>query len=200
MSQEPQSLEEVVEGIETLSEKSDEVCLGDALDEFGSRSFGPLLVVIPLVEISPVGGIPGLPTVLALILALIALQILIGKDHVWLPDFIQKRSMGAKKLGRFAHRLEGIAERADHLFHGRLQWLTGVWPTKVAAILIIVLCATVPPLEVVPFASSAPMLAIAAFGLALLVRDGLLMLIATLLTGGALAVAVTAMISFGGGG
>ncbi|HSJ79430.1 MAG TPA: exopolysaccharide biosynthesis protein, partial [Erythrobacter sp.] len=38
---------------------------------------------------------------------------------------------------------------------------------------------TVPPLELVPFGSTAPMLAIAAVGLALLVRDGLLMIAAT---------------------
>ena len=47
---------------------------------------------------------------------------------------------------------------------------------------------TVPPLEVLPFASSAPMLATAAFGLALLVRDGLLMTIATVLAGVAVGV------------
>ena len=53
---------------------------------------------------------------------------------------------------------------------------------KVAAVMILLLCLTVPPLEFLPFASSAPMLAIAAFGLALTVRDGLLMLIATALS------------------
>lgn len=49
---------------------------------------------------------------------------------------------------------------------------------KGAAVIVIVLCRTVPPLEFFPFASSAQMLAIAAFGLALTVRDGALMLAA----------------------
>jgi hypothetical protein len=39
-----------------------------------------------------------------------------------------------------------------------------------------------PPLELLPFASTAPMAAIATFGLALLVRDGVLMLVATCLS------------------
>lgn len=54
-----------------------------------------------------------------------------------------------------------------------------------AAGLCILLALTVPPLELLPFATTAPMAAIAAFGLALLVRDGLLMVIATLLAGAA---------------
>lgn len=53
----------------------------------------------------------------------------------------------------------------------------GVW-VKIAALVVILLCITVPPLEVLPFANSGPMLAIAAIGLALTVRDGVVMLIA----------------------
>ena len=58
-----------------------------------------------------------------------------------------------------------------------------------AALAVIVLCVTVPPLEFLPFASTAPMLAIAAIGLALIVRDGLVMLFALIL----------AVAAFGGG-
>ena len=54
-------------------------------------------------------------------------------------------------------------------------------PRRAAAV-VVALCCTVPPLELIPFASSAPMLAIAAFGLAILVRDGLLMLVALALS------------------
>ena len=49
------------------------------------------------------------------------------------------------------------------------------------------LALTVPPLELLPFASSAPMAAIAMFGLALLVHDGALMIAAWLLAGMAVA-------------
>jgi len=109
-------MEEVVEGIEDLTDHREKVCLGDALDEFGSRSFGPLLVLLPLIELSPVGGIPGVPTVLALLIASIAVQILFGKEHVWVPGFIEKRALSADRLNKWAHRLEGTAARIDHWF------------------------------------------------------------------------------------
>lgn len=61
---------------------------------------------------------------------------------------------------------------------------------KLAAACCIILALTVPPLELLPFATTVPMVAIAAFGLALLVRDGLLMIIAMLLAAAALALGV----------
>ncbi len=66
----------------------------------------------------------------------------------------------------------------DKLFHGRLEWLTRDPLPRVAAIVILVMCALVVPLEIVPLAVAIPMGVTAGFGLALLVGDGLLMLFA----------------------
>ncbi len=197
MNQEPHSIEEVLEGIEDLGERRDEVCVGDALDQFGRRSFGPILLLLPLIELSPIGGIPGVPSLLALSIGLIAGQLLLGHDHVWLPRFIERRAVNGDRLARAAHHLDGAAAAMDRWFRGRLKWLTeGFWP-RIAAAVIMLLCCMVPPLELLPFASSAPMIAIAAFGLALMVRDGLLMLIAFTLSLGALGV-VIALVTSGG--
>ncbi len=180
MSKEPHSVEETVEAIEDLADKADsKVCIGDVLDEFGKRSFGPVLMIFALIEITPVGGIPGVPTFLAAMCALVAVQLLFARDHIYVPQFIQDRSVAARKLHDSAEKLEGFAEKLDGWFHGRLKQFTGPTWQKIAAALILLLCFTVPPLEFLPFASSAPMLAIAAFGLALTVRDGLLMLVAS---------------------
>lgn len=198
MSNEPHSIEDVLEGIEDLGERRDKVCVGDALDEFGRRSFGPILLLLPLIELSPIGGIPAVPTFLALMIALIAGQLAFGRDHVWLPRFVERRAVDGDKLARAAHRLDGTATRIDGWFHGRLKWLTqGLWP-RIAALVVIALCCTVPPLELIPFASSAPMIAIAAFGLALMVRDGLLMLIAFALSLGAVGVMIALLTSGAG--
>lgn len=195
MAQEPHSIEEVLEGIEDLGEHRDEVCVGDALDEFGRRSFGPILLLLPLIELSPIGGIPGVPSLLALSIGLIAGQLLLGRDHVWLPPFIERRAVDGDRLARAAHHLDGAAAAIDRWFRGRLKWLTeGFWPRAAAAV-ILLLCCTVPPLEFLPFASSAPMIAIAAFGLALMVRDGLLMLFAFTLSLGAVGVIVALLAS-----
>lgn len=178
---EPESVGEVLGELDELAAHQDEVCIADVLDDFGGRSFGPFIMLPALLELTPVGGIPGVPTFLALIIAIVAVQLLLGKEHIWMPDFIQNRAVGSKKLHKGIGKLRGIAHWLDEHSHGRIKTLTeGVW-IKLAAVVVILLCCMVPPLEFLPFASSAPMLAIAAIGLALTVRDGIMMLIALLL-------------------
>lgn len=181
----PQGVEEVLGELDELAAGNKRVCIGDVLDDFGERSFGPFILIPPLIELTPIGGIPGVPTFLALIVAITAVQLFLGKDHVWMPQFIQNRSVSGRRLHKAVTKLRGVAHWLDEHSHGRLEQLTqGVW-IKVAAVVIVLLCMTVPPLEFLPFASSAPMLAIAVFGLALTVRDGVLMLAALVLAGGA---------------
>ena len=176
--EEPEGVEEVLGQLDDLTTKSGKVCISDVLDDFGGRSFGPFIMLPALLELSPVGGIPGVPTFLAALVALVAVQLLIGKEHIWMPGFLQNRAVESKKLHKGIAKLRGIAHWLDEHSHGRLKPMTqGVW-MKIAALVVILLCMTVPPLEVLPFASSGPMLAIAAIGLALTVRDGVVMLIA----------------------
>lgn len=169
---------DILNMLRRTADAHDKVTIGDVLDAIGDRSYGPALLIPALIEITPIGGIPGVPTFLALFIALVAAQILLDKDHLWLPQFIQKRAVAGGKLHKAADKLNPFATRLDRWFHGRLaRFVRQPWP-RIAAAFVIGLCLTVPPLEFVPFASTVPMLAITAFGLALLVRDGLLMIAA----------------------
>lgn len=169
-----------------LADRQGRISIGDVLDAVGDRSYGPALMLPALIEITPIGGIPGVPTLLATIIAITAAQLLFGKEHLWLPQILQRRSVSGRKLHAAADKLDGLARWLDKWFHSRMaRFVHGPWP-RISAALALLLCLTVPPLELLPFASTAPMVAIIAFGLALLVRDGLLMLIA-------IAAAVTSM-------
>ncbi len=174
------------------------VRVADVLDDFGARSFGPFIMIPAVLEITPVGGIPGVPTVLALFIALIAVQLLIGRDHVWMPQFVQRRAVGSKKLHKAVGKLKGMANFLDRHSKGRLEGLTKGTAIKLVAAVIIALCCTVPPLEFLPFASTIPMLAIAVLGLALTVRDGALLLGSLLFAG--LATALGLATYFGSSG
>lgn len=184
---EPEGVEDVIGELDELASGQDKVCIGDVLDDFGARSFGPVIMLFALIELTPVGAIPGAPTAIASIIALIAIQLFFGKDHIWMPQFVQNRSIDSRKLHKALGKLRGIAHWLDGHSRDRLRPLTkGIW-LRIAALAILVLCLTIPPLEFLPFASSGPMLAIAAIGLALLVRDGLVMLFALTLAAAAVA-------------
>lgn len=179
---EPESVKDVLSELDDLASSREQVCVRDVLDDFGKRSFGPFMMLPALLELTPVGGIPGVPTFLALVIALTAVQLFMGREHVWMPQFIQTRSVSGRKLHKAVHKLRGVAGFLDRHSEGRLEWMTQGWVIKLIAIVVILLCCTVPPLELLPFASSIPMLAIAIIGLALTVRDGGLVLAAMIFT------------------
>lgn len=190
MADEPHSVGDILDRLDELADEKDEVSLGQTIEAFGSRSYAPFLVILPLIDISPVGSIPGLPTLLALVIVLTAGQLLFGRKHMWLPGFLANRSLKSKKVAKAVKKLRPVAKRMDKWFHGRLPALTQGPMVRVAAAAIIVLTLAVPPLELLPMATTAPMAAIAAFGMALLVKDGLLMIVAFVAAAGAIAAAV----------
>ncbi|MEE4540304.1 MAG: exopolysaccharide biosynthesis protein [Erythrobacter sp.] len=174
----PHSIGDVVDGLEELAQNEDEVRIGDVLDKFGDRSFAPIMLVLALIEISPVGAIPGVPSFLAVCVGLFAVQLLFGADHIWAPGWITNRSVSGDKMDKATDKISGIADKLDSLSSDRMQWLTKGPAVQVAAGIILLLCFAVPPLEVLPWASAAPMFAVAVICVALMVRDGLAMLIA----------------------
>lgn len=186
MADEPKSVGEILDRIDEIAEDGN-VSLGHVAETLGNRAHGPFLMIPAMIDVSPVGSIPGLPTVLAVVIVITAAQLLFGRKHLWLPGFLARRSISPEKARKATGKFRGIARFLDRWFHGRLPALTKGPFVRVAAALVILLACTVPPLELFPLATTAPMAAIAAFGLALLVRDGLLMLVASVLAIAAIA-------------
>ncbi|WP_082666306.1 exopolysaccharide biosynthesis protein [Aureimonas sp. AU4] len=174
-SRTPEGVGAVLDQLADAARETDAVRVGEIADRFGGRGFGPFLLLPALIEISPIGGIPGLPTVLALIIAVFAVQILLGREQLWLPRFIKERTLSARRVAEAVARLRPLALWLDRRFHGRLETLVTAPFVKLAAVVVILACLLVPFLELLPFASTIPMAVVIVFGLAMTVRDGLLM-------------------------
>ncbi|WP_116086568.1 exopolysaccharide biosynthesis protein [Tropicimonas sp. IMCC34011] len=185
MTENTHAVEDIFDRLDDAAKQSDSVSVGRLVEAFGGRGWGPLLFIPAIVEVSPIGGIPGVPTFLALIIALFAVQILAGRDSMWLPSFISNRSVSSDKMQGAMDKMRPLGRWLDRWFGPRLSSLTTRWVRRISAAVILMLCAIVPPLELVPFASTAPMAAIAMFGLSMTLRDGLLMAIGFVLSLGA---------------
>lgn len=160
------------------SEQSEKIEVGELLDIVGERTHGPWLVLPALIGVTPIGGIPGVPTLLAILVALIAGQIAWGNSHIWLPSMARDRTIDTGKLTGTVKWLQPAADFLDRWTHRRLSFFVTKPVVRAGAFLTLALCAMVPPLEVVPFAVAVPFGAIALFGLALIIKDGILMLLA----------------------
>jgi hypothetical protein len=159
------------------------VSVGDMLQTLGDRSFGPLLLVPGLIGLSPIGAIPGVPAVMAVIVMLVSGQILVGRDHAWIPAGLARRSIEAARLKRAIDVIEPWARLVDKFLRPRLTFFTrGIFFYVLTAVCLVVALVT-PLIELVPLAGIVPNAAIVSFGLALTARDGLWALIALGFTG-----------------
>ena len=166
------------------------VSLSNVLEALGSRAYAPLLVVLGLMIVSPVGDIPGASALLGLVVALVAVQFLLHRRHPWLPGWMLRRAVDSSLLERSVGWLDRPARFVDRHLHPRLRLLTGRIGRHLIAISC--LCATLMlvPLEFVPGASTIVGSALVAFGLALVTHDGLAALIAFVFTLGAIGLVV----------
>lgn len=179
-------LGDLLDRVEEAARRNDPTSVGAVMDELGSRSFAPLLLLAGLVMLAPVvGDIPGVPVLMGSLVVLTAGQFLLGRRHVWLPDWLLRRSVSPDKVRTMVRWLRPVGRLLDRWSQPRLTPLVrqgGAYAICVACLLV---AATTPVMEVVPFSANLAGAAITAFGLALLVGDGLVALLAIGLSVGA---------------
>jgi len=189
------NLEQLIDKIRATPAEDGRVALGRILESLGTRSFGSFLVLAGLIVVMPlVGDIPGVPTLVGLIVALVSIQLLLGRKQFWLPQTMLKRGMGKARLDRALQRTQRYASWIDRLVKPRLSaFVEGVASYFIAACSLLV-AAMMPPMELVPFSANLAGLALVSFGFALIARDGLLALLAFGFTSVGLALAASAIL------
>lgn len=155
----------------------DPVRVEDLIAAAEERGFGPLLLVPALLVLTPIGAIPLVPTLMALLNTLIAAQLLIGRRHPWLPRRLRRVKIARQRFEAAHRRATPITARIDRLLYPRLTLLTKGPAPRLVAALVLVLGLVMIPLELVPFAAAVPAFAIVLMGLGLSVRDGLLIVL-----------------------
>jgi len=185
------SITGMLERIEQACADRERIKVGDLRDAIGVRSFGPLLLLLGIILISPLAGTPGVPTAFAVLIILIVGQLLIGRETFWLPNFVLQRQMRCMHVIRALGFLKKPSHFVDRFVGRRLSALTRRPFTYLIAMACVGLAILMPPLEFIPFANVSTAAGIAAFGLALIARDGVLALIAFALTAVSLFLVVT---------
>ncbi len=188
------NLEHILEVLGEAAEGHDRVTVRTMCKAIGARSFGPLLLLVGLIALSPLIAIPTIPTIVAMTVLLIVGQLLFRRKHFWLPDWLLRRSISSQRFKKALKFLHKPARFIDRFLRPRLTKLTrGAGAYGVAIACVIVAC-MMPIMEIVPFAAHSAGAALTAFALALMAQDGLLALIALGFTLGAAALVVNTLI------
>ncbi|MGY6634010.1 MAG: exopolysaccharide biosynthesis protein [Alkalilacustris sp.] len=171
----PPDLLEILDSLRDLPEDG-RVSVGDVLDQLGVRSFAPVLMLVSLLLVSPLSGIPGTPTVSALLLGLIVVQMLLGRDALWLPGFLRSVTVPAGRLRQALEFLRRPVRVVSPLLQPRLLVLTGRTGGFVVLLTCLAITLTMPVMELLPLAISIAGLAMACFAVGLMLRDGVMVL------------------------
>jgi len=155
------------------------VTLRDLLSGLGRRAFGMLLFasVLPAFIPIPIGGAISGP-----LAVLIGLQLCIGMRRPWLPDFLARRGIHRHAIAKFDRRLSPWLARLEHLIRPRLPQLLD---HRVAALLTGLLLILLGLLLSLPIPLTNYLFGglLLLFALALLERDGAIMVVAWILGG-----------------
>lgn len=165
------------------------------MDAIGRRAFGPLLVLAALVVLAPgVGDIPGIPTTVALFTLLVTVQIVIGREELWLPRWLLARSVSRTKLTKAVRWLRKPAGWVDKVLRPRLGVLVRGTGSRILAAVALGIAMVMPMTEVVPFSANLAGVILLSFGLAVIAEDGVMALVGLAATAGALALLATVLL------
>jgi hypothetical protein len=175
----PESLTELVARIRDHTRNQDRVSVGDLMTAVGERSFGPLVLLAGLVTVTPlIGDIPGVPTLLGLLVLLTLGQLLFQRRSVWIPPRLSNRHISKQTLFKGLQWADKPAAFVDRWTRRRLPWLVSGAGQYLMALICMAVAAAMPMMELIPFSANGGGLALMAFGLSIVARDGLLALVA----------------------
>ncbi|MGC8121771.1 exopolysaccharide biosynthesis protein [Marinobacter sp. VGCF2001] len=184
-SDDPGSLTELVARIRDYSRQQERVSIGDLMSAVGERSFGPLVLMAGIIVVAPlIGDIPGVPTLLGLLVLLTLGQLLCQRASIWVPARLAQRHVARQKLLKGLEWADKPAAFIDRWTKPRLPWLVSGAGQYLMALLCMAVAAAMPVMELIPFSANGGGLALMAFGLSIVARDGLLALVAIAATTG----------------
>ncbi len=151
------------------AEDRDRVSIRDVVEALGDRSFAPVMILLAVPNAIPF--IPGSSTVLGLLLALIALQLLIGRRRVWLPERLNRWSFDRDGFGRVVGKATPWLARLERMARPRYWPSTYRLAERIAGAVAIVLSLMI--MLPIPLANGPPAIAICLLALGISERDGL---------------------------
>ena len=146
-------------------------------DVMEKRGFGPMLALPSFIACTPIGAIPGIPSLAGGTILLIALQILLGRRHPWLPQKVMQLNCDADQLRYIVEKVKPYAVRVDRFLVPRCFFMR----QPVFRSFIALCCAgcglVMIPLELIPFMGLIPAFAVFIMAIGMSTDDGAVALV-----------------------
>jgi len=168
--------------------KAERLSFTELAAQLHSRAWGGLLFIFAAINVLPLP--PGTSVFFAIPLMIVSAQMVIGRSSPWFPGRIDRRGVKRSELERLIAKMHGVEARIERVLKPRLASLTAPTATRLIGVVcfLLALLAAIP----IPLFHIAPAAAILMFGLALIYRDGVLVILAAVAA--ILSIAVNALL------
>ncbi|MCK0097703.1 exopolysaccharide biosynthesis protein [Yoonia sp. F2084L] len=169
-------LTDIIDQVIDLAQ-AERISLRDVLRTIGDASFAPILLLPALAVATPLSGIPLFSTTMGILIFLIAGQMLLRRENLWLPGWILRREVKGQLVRDGFIKLYPVARWIDARTERRMRIVARRPLVFVPQVLCLLSGMVMPVLELVPFTSSIMGVGVALLALGMLTRDGLLTMI-----------------------
>jgi hypothetical protein len=145
--------------------------VGWLLSRLSVRSFGIVLLLLALVAMAPGASFP-----VGLIIAIPALQMILGHNAPRFPAWIADRPLPTSYLAALVRRSVPALQACERVVRPRWAWL--IWAAKRPVGFVVLLLDAAVTLIPIPFSNIPPAILIALIALAYLEEDGALLVVA----------------------
>jgi hypothetical protein len=174
---------------ELAEDEGERVTFREILTELKHRALGFALLIFALPCCLPMP--PGIPTVCGIAIVIIAVNLIAARPRLWLPSAIADKSVSRADLRRIVQRVGPYLERLEKICKPRLPIVTD----SVGKVLIGVVILALGFIMILPIpflGNMPPGFAATVIAIGMAERDGLVVLIGTLVSAAAIAVASVA--------
>lgn len=147
----------------------------DLVEAFGRRAFGAVLVIACMPAFIPVPF--GVGAISGVLVGVVGLQLLLFMQHPWLPKRLRTRNLPRSRLRSFNQRMGGAMKKLERLCKPRLNGLTETTVSGAFTGLQLMLLGLLMALPI-PFTNYPFGVLVLLYALALVERDGALLLVA----------------------
>ncbi len=168
---------EIYDKLEDASDENGEVSFGDIIESLRGKGFGAFFIAPAMIVVLPTGAIPGIPAICGALLLVIAVQIILGRKHPWIPKKIKDIRFSQSKYKSAICKAKPYAEKIDKFIRPRFQIMTKGKMKRLGALVCIALSVAIMVIGFIPMAPALFGSAILWFGIGFASHDGLLVTI-----------------------
>lgn len=147
-----------------------DVAVGEFLKLLGDRAFYIAILIFSLPNSLPIPGIPGFSTITGLPITFIALQLMVGRETIWLPHSIADKTFRKQSLGKMLKKALPSVIWLEKLLSPRWTLLTEGFSERVIGLMFVILSGVIA--LPIPGGNFLPGISMSLIALSMLEKDG----------------------------